>query len=287
MRRSSGSILSAMALLLFSAAAHSQTVLWDTLRANSAIAFSSQGNGTIPTEAADDFIVNSSQYSNGFVLKNISFMGLLSDTNATLNAVSVKLYQEFPFNSDTTRTPPFTRANGPGDVEFAAFNFAPGQFTETKLGSFAVSQTITPGSATQFGAVGAGLTGDLRQIDLTLPSPLFLGPTDPNFTTHINHYWLAISADTSAGNYYWVSGARPPVFPNPPPVDRQTWLNTAAFDPDWRRVSDIVNSSNNTTSPAYNAAFRVSGAASTPEPGSLALAGTGVLCLLALRRRKR
>ena len=205
-----------------------------------------------------------------------------------LISVNVELYQEFPFNSDTTRTPPFTRANGPADVEFAAFNFLPGQFTETKLGAFSVSQTITPGSAVQFGAVGAGLTGDLRQVNLVLDNALYLGPTDPTFTSHINHYWLAITASTSAGDYYWVSGARPPVFPNPPPVDRQAWLHTDAFDPDWRRVSDILNNSNGTTTPAFNAAFRLSGAAVVPESSSVALLTAGMLpCIgVALRRRR-
>ena len=138
----------------------------------------------------------------------------------------------------------------------------------------------------QFGAVGAGLTGDLRQIDLVLDSPLYLAPTDPTFTSHINHYWLSITADTSAGEYYWLAGARPPLVPTPPGVDRQTWLHTDAFDPDWKRVSDILNNQNGTTTPAYNAAFRVGGQA-VPEPGALALAGSGLLSLGLLWQRKQ
>lgn len=277
----------ALSLFVLSATAQAQTILWDTLVANSGNAFASQSNGAIPSEASDDFIVSSSLFPGGVDLNSITFQGLLSNSSATINSVHIELYQEFPFDSNTARTPVTTRANGPADIEFAALTFAPGQFTETRLGAFTVSQTITPGTATQFGAVGPGLTGDLRQVTVALNSPIRLAPTDPTFTTHINHYWLSITADTSGGDYYWVAGSRPPVVPSPAAVDRQTWLRTNPFNPDWKRVSDIINNANGTTTPAFNSSFRVSGAAATPEPGAMASAGACLLSLFAFGYRKR
>src|SRR5262249_40159520 len=106
-------------LLLFAGAAHAgQAILWDTLAPNPALAITAQSNAAIPSEAADDFF-----YLNpvAFRLDEIQVLGLLTDPNATITGVDVEVYQTFPFDSDTTRTPVTTRTNGPADNEFAAF----------------------------------------------------------------------------------------------------------------------------------------------------------------------
>ena len=64
--------------------------------------------------------------------------------------------------------------------------------------------------------------------------------------------------ETSSGEYYWVAGQRPP-FTFPGSGDRQAWIRTDPFDPDWRRVSDVINNSNGTGAPAFNTSFRLSG----------------------------
>lgn len=288
MRRLRG-LLFALASLapLWPAVARADQVLWNTLSPQSTIAFSSQGNASFATEAADDFIIDPARFGDGFAVRDVTFQGLFSDPTATIASVDVAFYQEFASNT-SPGTAPFTRVNGPADQEFASYNFGAGQFDATSLNSaFTVNQTILPGSATQFGSVGGAVTGDLRQIHVSLPIELILGPTNPpTAANHVNHYWMAVTVNPTVGDYYWVAGARPPIEPAPPLVDRQTWLTTSAFDPNWRRVSDILNNSNGTTTPAFNASFKITGRA-VPEPGSIALLGIGLVVTLGIRFRRR
>src|SRR6266516_5248102 len=106
-------------VLLFSGAAHAdQVTLWDTLAPNPALAITAQSNAAIPSETADDFFYLAPV---AFRLDEIRVQGLLTDPNATITGVDVEVYQTFPFDSDTTRTPVNTRTNGPADNEFRAF----------------------------------------------------------------------------------------------------------------------------------------------------------------------
>lgn len=236
------------------------TVLWNTLSPNSAIAVSSQGNGAIPSEAADDFFFTSST-APAFSLRTIKIDGLFSYRKAKITDVNVQLYQTYPFDSNPSVTPPTVRANGPADSEFALFDSRARtlKFHATNLGHFTVAQTITPGSATQEGAVGPGLTGQLRQIDITLKKPITLQPAANPGIGQLNHFWLAVTVRTSKGSFYWVGGATNPITTG----DRQTWIHTNPFDPNWHRVSDVINGNNTnlngTLKPAFNESFQLLG----------------------------
>jgi hypothetical protein len=292
MRQFYGSILltgASLALLgTFSSTAQA-AVLWDTLQPNSKIGFSSQLD--IPTEAADDFTVT----GNGFTVTDVSFLGLFSDKNAAIEDIDMAFYSVFPGASDLTRTPATVRENGPEDVEFVAFSLAEDtlSFTSQDLGSFTLDQTILPSSGPNAPGVGSGvvggpLTGNLRQIDVKLKNPLTLAP---------DAVFLVNAVDPSAGDYFQVGGSRPPESPSPLPagvVDRQAWFRTNepfdnALEPDWVRISDVINQTDGTADPAFNSAFRVSGEdVKVPEPGTLSLL-SGVLLLpgLALLRRRK
>lgn len=274
-------------LLLQSSIAQAAT-LWDTLDAN-AIAFSSQLD--TPTETADDFTVT----GDGFIVTNVSFLGLFSEADATIEEIDLAFYEVFPGSSDLTREPVTVRTNGPEDVEFAAFGTADNQitFTTTDLGEFTVDQTIVGGSGANTPGLGSGvlvdepLTGYLKQIDVQLITPLTLAPQS---------VFLVAAVDPSAGDYYWVAGDRPPTSPDPLPagvVDRQAWFRTNepfdnALEPDWIRISDVINQEDGTAEPAFNTAFAISGEP-VPEPsevmGTLAFAALGVG--LGLKRKLR
>lgn len=260
--------------------------MWNTLTTNSALAVSSQGNLSNATQAADNFFFTSS-FAPAFSLSEIKLYGLFTNSSASITDINVQLYQSYPFDSDPTRTPATVRANGPSDSQFATFDSSAGSlsYTTTDKGSFTVANTITAGSATQEGAVGPGLTGDLRLLDLQLTTPITLQPASGPGPGLLNHYWLAVTVNTSAGDYYWLAGTPPSV-----PADRQTWLHTNAFDPDWHRVSDIINNNNTnqngTLTPAYSESFQLIGA-SVPEPAGITLLGTGMLGLLVWARRRR
>lgn len=268
---------SGILLSLSQSSAASAAVLWDTLQPNSAIAFSSQLD--VPTETADDFTVT----GNGFRVTDVSFLGLFSDANAQIEDLDLAFYDVFPGASDLTRTPVTVRTNGPEDSEFAAFGLADNlvSFKTTDLGSFTVNQTILPGSGANSpglgsGVVGGPLTGNLRRIDVKLATPLDLSP---------KAVFLVAAVDPSAGNFFRVAGSSPPNFPSPLPpgvVDRQTWFRTNApfpnaLEPDWIRISDVINQQNGTRDPAFNSAFQISGQP-IPEPSSiLGSLGLGVL----------
>jgi hypothetical protein len=248
-----------MPLVFTGAARADQVTLWDTLAPNPALAVTAQSNAAVPSETADDFF-----YLNPaiFQMDEIRVQGLLTDPNATITGVDVEVYQTFPFNSDTTRVPVNTRANGPADNEFAARESSRRgdlSFSVRDLGQFTVANVITPGSKAQEGVLEAGLTGDLREITIKLDKrPLVLLPAANASPTQIDHYFLSVTLETSSGEYYWMAGQRPPfVFPGN--GDRQTWMRTDPFDPDWRRVSDVINNSDGTAAPAFNTSFRIVG----------------------------
>jgi hypothetical protein len=274
------------AFLVFPNVVHS-AVLWDTLTPDSTIGFSSQLD--IPTETADDFTVTGS----GFKVTDVSFLGLFTSTNPTIDDIDLAFYQVFPGASDPTRIPVTVRTNGPEDTEFVAFSVGEGSltFTTTDLGAFTIDQAILPGSGANTpglgsGVVGGPVTGTLLQIDAKLSTPLELPP---------EAVFLVTAVDPAEGDFFRVAGSHPPNFPDPLPTgvaDRQTWFRTNspfpnALDPDWVRVSDVVNQQDGTANPAFNSAFRVIGEPNqVPEPGTLSLLSLGLLPSLILLRRK-
>lgn len=268
---------------LQSASANAAT-LWSTLSPNSAQAFTSQPNAAIGSETADDFFFLNS-LAPQFEVEGIKVDGLFSDPDAEITNVRVELYRSFPVDSDATRTTDIVRLNGPADDAFAAFDSAEGSlsYSVKDKGSFTVDSTITPGSLTNLGAVGSGLTGNLRQIDITLTDSILLDAAATPLD-QANHYFLAATVETSQGDYYWLAGEQPPTTVG----DRQAWLRTEPFVPDWIRVSDIINDEPGTLAPAFNASFEVSGKP-VPEPstalGTLAL-GSIALGLSKLRKRR-
>ena len=268
---------------LQSASANAAT-LWSTLSPNSAQAFTSQSNAAIGSETADDFFFLNS-LAPQFEVEGIKVDGLFSDPDAEITNVRVELYSSFPVDSDPTRTTDIVRLNGPADDAFAAFDSGEGSlsYSVKDKGSFTVDSTITPGSLSNLGAVGSGLTGNLRQIDITLTDSILLDAAATPLD-QANHYFLAATVETSKGDYYWLAGEQPPTTVG----DRQAWLRTEPFVPDWIRVSDIINDEPGTLAPAFNASFEVSGKP-VPEPstalGTLALGGIA-LSLSKLRKRR-
>jgi hypothetical protein len=254
----------AFSFILFNAiAAHAAdlTTVWDTLQPNNAIAFSSQGQ--VPDEAADDFTITNEK---GFQVKKVSFIGVFTNPEAKIEDVNLAFYKVFPEDSDLNRKPATVRDNGPADDEFTAVSLAGQQLsitTKTLSNSFQVQQTILPNSgpnAPGFGSgkLGGPLKGQLRQIDVTLKTPLVLKP---------GAIFLSIVVNPSAGQFLRLAGSRPPTFPSPLPkgvIDRQAWFRTNAgftnaLEPDWVRGSDVVNQQNGTANPAFNLSFKVLG----------------------------
>lgn len=259
-------------LALFAGAARAdQVTLWDTLAPNPALAITAQSNAAIPSETADDFFFLAPV---AFRMDEVRVQGLLTDPNAKITAVEVEVYQTFPFDSDTlTRIPVNTRTNGPADHEFVARESSRRgelSFSVRDVGPFAVDHVITPGSDTEEGRLEAGVRGDLREITIRFNGrPIDLQPAAGTVPTQRNHYFLSVTVETSSGEYYWVAGQRPPfVFPGS--GDRQTWLRTGPFDPDWRRVSDVINNSDGTAAPAFNTSFRITGRTLPPAAGGSA-----------------
>lgn len=267
------------------------TVLWSTLlnpsSGSAEIGFLSQQNSSPETESIDDFVINPATFPKGFRIENVRAQVLLTDPSATLDNVAIEFYRTFPVDSNPNRTPAFTRTNGPSDdgQDFADFSTLDGTLTLTQSvdsTSFTLNTTIEPGT-------GQGVqnttptVGELRLLDLTLVTPLDLAPTDPFPNDFATHYWLELTASVSSGEFYWVQGVFPRTTPGSLPVtgeDRQTWFTTVpGISPDFRRVSDIINNQDGTTSPVFNSSFEISGS-SLPEPSTLALLLVGCLPII-------
>jgi hypothetical protein len=232
--------------------------------------------GKIEIEAADDFVLgNSSLVNSG------TFTGLLpSSYNVT--GVTVEIYRVFPLDSNN---PPsgnvLTRMNSPSDVAFDSRSTGSGlTFTTSVLSnSFTAANSVLnginkfPNQTT--GGEGA-VTGQEVQFSFTLTTPFSL-PAD--------HYFFVPQVELSNGDFYWLSSVRPIVSPGTPfAPDLQAWMRNENLDPDWSRVgTDIVGG---TTPPTFNAAFSLNGVA-TPEPGSMALFGAGILIVAGLLRKRR
>jgi hypothetical protein len=244
----------------------------------------SQQNSSPETEAIDDFVINPATFPNGFRIDRVRAQVLLTDPAATIQNLAIEFYRTFPVDSDLSRTPAVTRTNGPSDDgnEFAEFTSADGtlSFTQSiQSATFALNSTIEPGTGTGI-LETSPTTGQLVLLDMTLATPLSLAPTDPFPNDFATHYWLELTANVSSGEFYWVQGVFPRTEPATPPVaaeDRQTWFTTIpGLSLDFRRTSDIINQSDNTTAPVFNSSMEISGQA-VPEPLDLLLLLAGML----------
>jgi hypothetical protein len=238
------------------------------------------------TETADDFILG--QAAN---VTNATFVGLLP-TGASLssiNQVEIELYHVFPVDSVN---PPdgrvLTRANSPSDNQFAAFDSAGGSlsFSSKILNpSFTAANSVVNGIHPipgQFTGGEGAVTGEEVEFDITFLTPFFVDATD--------HDFFRPEVALSDGNFLWLSAPKPITspgsalqFPGGPATDLQSWIRddgTGALAPDWERIGTDV-----THQGPFNAAFSLSGNV-VPEPSSLVLAGTGLMGLAGVVRRR-
>ena len=235
--------------------------------------------GAFEVEAADDFFLSTQT-----AIDSASFVGLLVPGPSgvpLVSGVAVEIYQIFPLDSDTTRTPKVpTRTNSPSDVAFDTRDLGLGQLSfslTTLAATFTANNSVQPGGIhpqpNQTTMGNGPVTGAEGQFDVTFTTRIVLPP---------GHYFFVPQVSlTNGGNFMWLSASRPisgaGTTPFPTGVtDLQEWTRDANLDPDWLRVgTDIVGGS---PAPTFNAAFSLSGAA-VPEPASavLMLAGLGLL----------
>jgi hypothetical protein len=273
-------------------------VLWSTLidpsPGSAQIGFLSQQNSSPETEAIDDFVINPAAFPQGFNVKSVLAQVLITEPGATIDNLAIEFYRTFPVDSDLNRTPGNTRTNGPSDDgnEFAEFSTEDGtlSFKQTVQSSnFVLNTTIEPGADSRGVLETDPTTGSLLLLDMKLQGPLGLAATNPFPGDFVTHYWLELTAELSSGEFYWVQGVFPRSVPGMPPLtgeDRQTWFTTIpGLTPDFRRTSDIINGSDNTTAPVFNSSMEIRGDA-IPEPASLLLVSTG-LFVLSHRVRRR
>jgi len=232
------------------------------------------GPGLIETETADDFIL-SQQTS----LTQATFTGLIP-AGTSVTRVEIEFYHVFPTDS---AFPPsgnvVSRTNSPADNEIAAAtrdSLAGSLSFSTTMGSnFSVSNTVINGihkQPNQFTGGEGPTTGQEVQISVNFTPPVDL-PAD--------HYFFRPEAQLSSGNFLWLSGPGPQLFPG----DLQTWIRNEDLKPDWERVGTDV-----THQGPFNASFSLTGES---VPGPIAGAGLpglilacGVLLALARRRRQ-
>ena len=231
------------------------------------------GPGLIETETADDFIL-SQQTS----LTQGTFTGLIP-SGASVTRVEIEFYHVFPTDS---AFPPsgnvVSRTNSPADNEIAAAtrdSLAGSLSFSTTMGSnFSVSNTVINGihkQPNQFTGGEGPTTGQEVQISVNFTPPVDL-PAD--------HYFFRPEAQLSSGNFLWLSGPGPQLFPG----DLQTWIRNEDLKPDWERVGTDV-----THQGPFNASFSLTGE-SVPGPiAGAGLPGLILACsaLLAFARRRR
>jgi hypothetical protein len=246
-----------------------------------AVASRPSGNGNIEIEAADDFVLNSETQITG-----ASFYGLVPTGGATVTDVTVEIYRVFPNDSNPVRTPNVpTRTNSPSDVELDSrdssvpnLSFTTTVLSPTFTAANSVLNGINPKPNSVTGGEGA-ITGEEVRFDVSFAAPFNLGA---------DHYFFVPQVQLSNGDFYWLSAPRPIVAPGTPFTgDLQAWVRNENLAPDWLRVgTDIVGpNSNGGPAPTFNMAFSLTGTATAPEPSSALLLLTGVVGLLARRRR--
>src|SRR5215469_4733424 len=258
-------------------------VLYSNLTVTDAMAMASRPGvtGKLEIEAADDFVLLSPA-----IINQVTFIGLITGgTTANVNDINVEAYRVFPNDSNVSRTsgpPTFstpnvpTRVNSPSDVLFAQ--------EDNLTGGLSCSSTVL---ATSFTAANSVLNGIHAVPNQTTGGEGPVAGQEVEFTCDIanpivfpaDHYFFVPQVGvTGAGEFYWLSAARPTSFPAGF-TDLQTWIRNSNLDPDWLRVgTDIVGGT------SFNAAFELDGT-TVPEPASVLLM-IGAVPLLLRRLRK-
>jgi hypothetical protein len=217
-----------------------------------AVASRTESHKKIETEAADDFILTSTEAING-----ASFTGLLFHGGpGEIREVAVEIYRVFPNDSNTVRpihVP--TRQNSPSDNAFADRSSADGtlRFSVTRLSPhFQADNSVIDGinPSPNQNTLGEGqVAGQEMRFDVVFDPPIVL-PAD--------HYFFVpqVRLQGVGGNFLWLSAPRP----TSPPLftgDLQMWIRNADLDPDWLRVgTDIVGG---TPPPTFNGSFSLRG----------------------------
>lgn len=284
------SLLTAALAVLATSSAQADPFSFSTGNPDGLIATASRPGtpGKTEIESADDFILGQTTTITG-----ATFTGLLTAGAAapSIGQVVVEIYRVFPLDSNIGRTsgpPTFstpqvpTRVNSPSDIAFdsRSSNIA-GQLsfsTSVLAASFSTANSVLNGinpSPSQFTGGEGPISGQEVRFNISFASALVL-PAD--------HYFFIPQVQVTGGEFYWLSAPKPIVTPGTPFVpDLQTWIRSAALDPDWLRVgTDITHQG------PFNAAFSLTGTvAAVPEPETYALMLFGFAAMGILRRSRR
>ena len=287
------SIACALAALLWAGCSFADPFFFSTGNPDGKIATASRPGPAVgvnqETESADDFVL-----PHDTLLTSATFTGLVPigvSVPTDVAQIVVEIYRVFPQDSNVGRTngPPLfstsqvpARMNSPSDVEFDDRDSSAGNlgFTTINLGTFAVTNSVDTGIHPLPGVFTGGdgpVTGQEVVFSVTFTEP---------FDLPFGHYFFVpqVLLSNPDDHFLWLSAPKPIVPPGTPfppgATDLQSWIRNAELDPDWLRVgTDITHQG------PFNATFSLVGF--TPEPGSLVLAGAGLLALGLLYRRKR
>jgi hypothetical protein len=238
-------------------------------------------------ETGDDFVVASDTAS----ITSATFTGLITGTTPTIGGVTAEIYNIFPVDSNTGRTPNVpTRVNSPSDVALTDRSSGSSNltFTSTVVNpSFTALNSVAPGgihpSPNQTTGGNGPVTGEEVQFHLTFTTPIDLPA---------GHYFFVPQVEITGGNFFWLSAPKPIVPPGTPfpagTMDLQGWTRDAALDPDWLRVGGDIVGPTPATAPTFNFTFSLTGDV-IPLPATLPLfaTGLGALGLLGWRRKRK
>src|SRR5262249_13365349 len=154
--------------------------------------------------------------------------------------------------------------------------------TATFMAANSVLDGIKPKPDQLTGGEGP-VTGTEVQFVATFTQPFDLQP---------DHYFFVpqVQVTPASGEFLWLSAPKPivpPGTPFPPGfTDLQSWIRNENLAPDWLRIgTDIVGPpATGGPAPTFNATFSLVGVA--PEPGSLVLAGVGLVAAWLYRRKR-